>query len=71
MVLTADMVSYGLKKGAFVGIAVDGALVTVSDDSNAAYYGKQLGPTDIIMNKEGSNPASQDLRRAAAGLMPQ
>ena len=69
--ITADMVSYGLKKGAFVGIAVDGALVTVSDDSNAAYYGKELGPTDIIVKKEGNNPASQDLRRAAAGLMPQ
>jgi SH3 domain-containing YSC84-like protein 1 len=69
--ITADMVSYGLKKGAFVGIAVDGALVTVSDDSNAAYYGKELEPTDIIMKKEGNNPASQDLRRAAASLMPQ
>ncbi|MET0516679.1 MAG: lipid-binding SYLF domain-containing protein [Nitrospiraceae bacterium] len=69
--IKADMVSYGLKKGAFVGIAADGALMTVSDDWNAAYYGKQLGPSDIIMKQEGNNPASQDLHRAATSLMPQ
>lgn len=69
--ITADMVSYGMKKGAFVGLAVDGALVMVSDDSNAAYYGKQLQPIDILTKRERNNPSAQDLRRAAASLMPQ
>ncbi len=69
--ITADMVSYGMKRGAFVGLAVDGALVMVSDDSNAAYYRKQLQPVDILMKRETNNPASQDLRHAAASLIPQ
>jgi lipid-binding SYLF domain-containing protein len=49
---------------------VDGAVIAVSDDSNAAYYGKPVRPTDIIIKHSVSNPKSADLRSAAAKLMP-
>jgi lipid-binding SYLF domain-containing protein len=68
--ITADLVSYAKKKGAFVGMAVDGSTIAVSDDSNAAYYGKPVRPTDIIVKHSVSNPKSADLRSAAAKLMP-
>ena len=51
------------KEGAFVGMAVDGSTIAVSDDSNAAYYGKPVRPTDIIVKHSVSNPKSADLRR--------
>jgi lipid-binding SYLF domain-containing protein len=67
--ITADVVAYAKKKGAFVGMAVDGSIIAVSDDSNAAYYGKPVRPTDILVKQSVSNPKSADLRNAAAKLM--
>jgi lipid-binding SYLF domain-containing protein len=67
--ISGDLVAYAKKKGAFVGISVDGSMVAVSDDSNHAYYGKALRPTDIVLKQGGSNPKSADLRNAAAKLM--
>jgi lipid-binding SYLF domain-containing protein len=67
--ITGDLIAYAKKKGAFVGMAVDGSIITVSDDSNAAYYGKPVRPTDIIVKQSVSNPKSADLRNAAAKLM--
>jgi len=67
--ITADLVAYAKKKGAFVGMAVDGSTIAVSDDSNAAYYSKPVRPTDIIVKHSVSNPKSADLRNAAGKLM--
>ena len=67
--ITADLVAYAKKKGAFAGVSVDGSIIAVSDDSNAAYYGKSVRPTDIIVKQSVSNPKSADLRNAAAKLM--
>lgn len=67
--IAADIISYGKKKGAFAGMALDGAWVTVSNDSNAAYYGRAVRPADIILKDEVSNPKSVPLRDAASKLM--
>lgn len=64
--ITADLLGYAKKKGAFVGMSVDGSIITVSDDSNAAYYGQSVRPTDIIVKHSVNNPKSADLRNAAA-----
>jgi lipid-binding SYLF domain-containing protein len=67
--LAADIISYARQKGAFAGMAIDGAFVSVSNDSNQAYYGKPVRPTDIIVKKEIGNPKSLQLRVAADTLM--
>jgi lipid-binding SYLF domain-containing protein len=67
--IAADIVSYARQKGAFAGMAIDGAFVSVSNDSNQAYYGKAVRPTDIIVKKEIGNPKSLQLRAAADKLM--
>jgi lipid-binding SYLF domain-containing protein len=67
--IAADIVSYARQKGAFAGMALDGAFVSVSNDSNQAYYGKPVRPTDIIVKKEIGNPKSLQLRAAADKLM--
>ncbi len=63
--ITADLLGYAKKKGAYVGMSVDGSIITVSNDSNAAYYGKPVRPTDIIVKHAVSNPKSAFLRKAA------
>ncbi|MBA5867493.1 MAG: hypothetical protein GDA67_12450 [Nitrospira sp. CR1.3] len=67
--IAADIVAYAKKKGAFGGIAADGSLVSVSNDSNKAYYGKEVRPTDIVVKKDVGNPKSLPLREAAEKLM--
>jgi lipid-binding SYLF domain-containing protein len=67
--ISGDLVAYAKKKGAFVGISVDGSMIAVSDESNADYYGKAVRPTDIIVKQTVSNPKSTDLRNAAGKLM--
>jgi lipid-binding SYLF domain-containing protein len=66
--ITADLVSFGRSKGAFMGMALNGALIAVSDASNETYYGKPVRPTDILLKKTVSNPASTSLRDGVAAL---
>ena len=67
--ITADLVGYARSKGAFAGMSLDGSMIAVSDDSQHAYYGKSVRPTDIILKHSVSNPQSTDLRNAADKLM--
>ena len=66
---TADVISYGRTKGAFAGMALDGARIAVSDESNELYYGKAIRPVDILVKNSVNNPKSADLRAAADDLM--
>ena len=67
--ITADTLSYARSKGVFLGIALAGARVTVSDESNAAYYGRPVGPTDILVKGDVKNEKSVSLRELVAKLM--
>lgn len=64
--ITADLIGYAKKKGIFAGFSAEGSIVTVSDESNTAYYGKSVRPADIVVKRSVSNPKSADLRNAAA-----
>ena len=66
--IVADLLSFGRSKGAFMGMALDGAMIAVSDDSNSTYYGKAVRPTDILVKKSVTNPASAQLRDAISAL---
>jgi hypothetical protein len=41
----------------------------VSDDSNAAYYGKEVRPTDILVKRSVENSKADDLRAAVAKVL--
>jgi len=63
---TADVLSYARSKGAFAGVALDGAVVKTKDKFNEAYYGKSVSPTDILIRKSVSNPHADGLRKEIA-----
>ena len=69
--VVADIFSFSRSKGAFAGIALDGAVISTKDKWNNAYYGKAASPVDIIVKRSVSNPGSKALRtsvaKAAAG----
>ncbi len=58
----ADIFSFSQSKGAFAGIALDGAVISTKDKWNTAYYGKAVTPVDILVKRSVSNPGSKELR---------
>lgn len=60
--ITADFISFSMAKGLFAGVSLEGAVVSVRDSLNEAYYGKSVSPVEIIVQKAVSNKGSADLR---------
>ncbi|MBI4352746.1 MAG: lipid-binding SYLF domain-containing protein [Candidatus Omnitrophica bacterium] len=63
--LRAGIFSYSRSRGLFGGMAIDGAVVTQDNNSNAAYYGKPVTSTDILLgNAVTVQPSSGELVEA-------
>ena len=65
---SAVPVFFARTKGAFIGIALDGAVVSANYGWNKAYYGKPVRPVDIFVAQEAKNPNSDKLRTTVAQL---
>ena len=63
-VQTADILAYGRSKGAFIGVAVDGSVISPRDKWNTTYYGKEVTLVNILINQTESNPQADNLRAA-------
>jgi lipid-binding SYLF domain-containing protein len=59
--LSADIVSYSRSKGLYAGISLEGAVVAVRDGLNKAYYGKEVTPTAILVQREVTNSQAAGL----------
>ncbi len=71
--LTADFVTFTRAKGLYAGVSFDGASIRARDELNAAYYGQDVRPSDIIIaHKAKPNPNSKELHAmlATAGAKP-
>ncbi|HAM50094.1 MAG TPA: hypothetical protein DCP92_05135 [Nitrospiraceae bacterium] len=64
--LSADILSFARSKGAFAGIALDGAIVKVREGLNEAYYGKKVDPTDILIKRDVKNRHAEGLLHEVA-----
>jgi lipid-binding SYLF domain-containing protein len=65
--LTADFVTFTRAKGLYAGVSFDGASIRTRDDLNAAYYGEDVRPGDIIIaHKAKPNANSKDLHNTLA-----
>ncbi len=60
--LKAGIFTYSKSRGLFAGMALDGAVLTQDDKSNAGYYGQDVGSKGILLKKEVQvQPSSQGL----------
>jgi LysM repeat protein len=59
-----DFVSFTRSKGAYAGMSLEGAVVKIRNDWNAAYYGQEVRPVDIVAKRLVSNAGSAELRAA-------
>ncbi len=66
--LSADIITFARSKGLYGGISVDGAIVKTRNDWNSAYYGTSVTPSEILIRRTVSNPASASLIREVSRL---
>jgi lipid-binding SYLF domain-containing protein len=62
--IKADVVSFSYSKGAFAGVAFEGAILKANLKANQTFYGKEVGSKEILVLKTASNPLSEPLRQA-------
>lgn len=72
--LSADILSFSRSKGLYGGMSLSGSVIAVRDALNAAYYGKKVSPTDILVRHDVRNPGSaclvQGLEKYAESKRP-
>jgi lipid-binding SYLF domain-containing protein len=64
--LSADLVSYSRSKGLYAGLSVNGAVVATRGALNEAFYGREVTPTAILIQREVTNPQAAPLLEAVA-----
>jgi lipid-binding SYLF domain-containing protein len=64
--LSADILSFSRSKGLYGGISLTGAVVTVRNKLNSAFYGADVNPTDILITRKVSDPEARPLLAAVA-----
>ena len=64
--LSADVLSFSRSKGLYGGVALDGAVVAIREGLNEAYYGKKVGPSDILVLHAVKNPQADRLIEAVS-----
>ncbi|HKR81308.1 MAG TPA: lipid-binding SYLF domain-containing protein [Nitrospira sp.] len=68
--LTADFITFTRAKGLYAGVSFDGALIRARDELNAAYYGQDVRPSDIIIaQKVKPNANSKELHAMLGAAM--
>ena len=64
----ADILAYARTKGLYGGINVEGAIISTHDSGNAAYYGRTVSPSDIIVRRTVRNRGADQLRATVARI---
>jgi lipid-binding SYLF domain-containing protein len=62
-IVTADFISFTKAKGLYAGLSFEGSVIKTADDLNRVYYGKEVRPIQILVQKEVSSPYSEMLRK--------
>jgi lipid-binding SYLF domain-containing protein len=60
--LRADIVSFSRSRGLYVGVSLDGSLISSRSDWNQIYYGQPLAAQQIVLQGQGNNPGDAPLR---------
>ncbi len=60
--LGADIVAFSSTRGLYGGISLNGSVMAARPEADQAYYGRELGPREIVTGMQGSNPGADPLR---------
>jgi lipid-binding SYLF domain-containing protein len=62
--VTTDFVAFSRSKGVYGGLNLDGTVISVADNWNRAYYGRDIQPPDILVRANAHNPQADRLAAA-------
>jgi lipid-binding SYLF domain-containing protein len=62
----ADIGSFSRGQGVYLGLNLDGTIVSISDDWNAAYYGKRVSAVDVLIRRSAQNNQAKELLNVTA-----
>ncbi|WP_376096373.1 lipid-binding SYLF domain-containing protein [Roseomonas sp. CCTCC AB2023176] len=60
----ADILTFARNRGLYLGISLDGSLLSARSDLNQGYYQRSVGARQIVVDMQAHNPASDPLRAA-------
>jgi lipid-binding SYLF domain-containing protein len=60
--LGADIVAFSQARGLFGGISIEGSLMGARSEWNRAYYGRDIGTRQIVIEMQATNPGADPLR---------
>lgn len=60
--ILADFISFAKSKGLYAGVNLEGSVLKVRDSLNRAYYGQEVSPVQIIVEKKVGHKGSAELR---------
>ena len=66
--LNADIVAFSNTRGLFIGVSLDGSLISSKSDWNQTYYGQPIGAQALVISNQGTNPGAQPLREVLAHI---
>ncbi|MBN1353700.1 MAG: lipid-binding SYLF domain-containing protein [Candidatus Omnitrophica bacterium] len=58
--LKGGILSYSRSRGLFIGIKLEGAVLSANDKANASIYGKELSPREILITGKMQAPSSAE-----------
>jgi lipid-binding SYLF domain-containing protein len=62
--VTTDFIAFSRSKGLYGGLNLDGTVISVADNWNKAYYGRDIQPPDILVRASVHNPQADRLAAA-------
>jgi lipid-binding SYLF domain-containing protein len=68
--LESAIYSYSRSKGLFVGVALDGAVLSINDSRNAKVYGSSVSAKDILNGNVPVNPTVRPFMNALEKITP-
>ncbi len=68
--LFSDFIAHGRSQGAYAGVNLEGAVITVRDGWNRNYYGRDIRPVEILMHRAVTQPGAEELRMELKKAVP-
>lgn len=65
----AEVYSYSKSKGLFAGISLAGSAITVDNNANTAFYGRELSADDILNGDESDSESARALKKEIRALV--
>lgn len=58
----ADIIAYARARGLYLGVSLEGSLLSADSAGTRAYYGRDVSPREVVVGMQAHNPGADPLR---------